>query len=176
MDFEHVVLEQVLCSITTRFSRHVWLTKPALELLLQQISQDPSGSMLRRLLAFRKSLGEFESSVQQGEQMLWTTSSRWFIHLFIHSSIHSFIHWLWYWCVLGMLKYTIFDVTWQEALSYLFFICTLQFIECWTVSWWTMRIWSVSIWPTLNEISKIITKWKCWLKRTPTIWGTSFAK
>ena len=56
MDFEHVVLEQALCNITARFSRHVWLTKPALELLLQQITQDPSGSMLRRLLAFRKSL------------------------------------------------------------------------------------------------------------------------
>ena len=69
MDFEHVVLEQVLCSIATRFSRHVWLTKPALELLLQQITQDPSGSMLRRLLAFRKSLGEFESSVQQGKKL-----------------------------------------------------------------------------------------------------------
>ena len=66
MDFEHVVLEQVLSNISSRFSRHVWLTKPALELLLLQISQDPSGSMLRRLLAFRKSLGEFESGVQQG--------------------------------------------------------------------------------------------------------------
>ena len=71
MDFEHVVLEQVLSNISSRFSRHVWLTKPALELLLLQISQDPSGSMLRRLLAFRKSLGEFESGVQQGGYINW---------------------------------------------------------------------------------------------------------
>ena len=76
MDFEHVVLEQVLCSITSRFSRHVWLTKPALELLLQQITQDPSGSMLRRVLAFRKSLGEFESSVQQGTLIACSTVMR----------------------------------------------------------------------------------------------------
>ena len=65
MDFEHVVLEHALNNITSWFSRHVWLTKPALELLLQKITQFPSGLMLRRLLAFRKSLGEFELSVNQ---------------------------------------------------------------------------------------------------------------
>jgi len=70
MDFEHVVLEQALSHVTARFSRHVWLTKPALEMLLQQISLDPSNSMMRRLLAFRKSLGEFESSVQQVHRVL----------------------------------------------------------------------------------------------------------
>ena len=65
MHFEHVVLEQALNNITSRFSRHIWLTKPALELLLQKITECPSSSMLRRLLAFRKSLGEFELHVNQ---------------------------------------------------------------------------------------------------------------
>jgi hypothetical protein len=65
MDFEHVVLEQALDNITERFSRHISLTKPALELLLQKITQRPSGTMLRRLLAFRKSSGEFELNVRQ---------------------------------------------------------------------------------------------------------------
>jgi len=65
MDFEHVVLEQALNNVITRFSRHIWLTKPALELLLQKITEYPSGNMLRRLLAFRKSLGEFELNVHQ---------------------------------------------------------------------------------------------------------------
>ena len=53
MSFEHVVLEQSLSNVTNKFQRHIELTKPALDTLLQQITQDPSTSMLRRLLAFR---------------------------------------------------------------------------------------------------------------------------
>jgi len=63
MAFEHVVLEKALANVTNKLQRHLILTKPALDMLLEQISQDPSTPMIRRLLAFRKSLGEFERTV-----------------------------------------------------------------------------------------------------------------
>ena len=63
--FEHIVLECCLDHITKKFKRHLEIIKPALDVLLQQIAQDPATYNLRRLLAFRKSLSEFEQNVSQ---------------------------------------------------------------------------------------------------------------
>ena len=63
--FELVVLETALHSVTDKFKRHLNLLKPVLELLLRETSANPSASMLRRMLAFRKSLAAFEMSVTQ---------------------------------------------------------------------------------------------------------------
>ena len=63
--FEHIVLESCLYNITKKFKRHLDIIKPALDVLLHQIAQDPATYNLRRLLAFRKSLSEFEQNVSQ---------------------------------------------------------------------------------------------------------------
>ena len=64
-DFEHIILENALHNIVKKFKRHLEIIKPALDMLLQQIAQDPTTHNLRRLLAFRKSLSEFEQNVAQ---------------------------------------------------------------------------------------------------------------
>lgn len=64
-DFEHIILENALSNIVKKFKRHLDIIKPALDMLLQQIAQDPATHNLRRLLAFRKSLSEFEQNVAQ---------------------------------------------------------------------------------------------------------------
>ena len=45
--------------------RHLRIKKPALEMLLQQIEQCPETTGLKRLLAVKKSLLEFEQRVEQ---------------------------------------------------------------------------------------------------------------
>jgi len=64
-DFEHIILENALSNIVQKYKRHLDIIKPALDILLQQIAQDPATHNLRRLLAFRKSLSEFEQNVGQ---------------------------------------------------------------------------------------------------------------
>ena len=63
--FEHIILENCLSHVTKKFKRHLEIIKPALDVLLQQIALDPATYNLRRLLAFRKSLSEFEQNVAQ---------------------------------------------------------------------------------------------------------------
>ena len=63
--FEHIILESCLSHVTKKFKRHLEIIKPALDVLLQQIALDPATYNLRRLLAFRKSLSEFEQNVSQ---------------------------------------------------------------------------------------------------------------
>jgi len=62
-DFEHVILESALENVVNKFRRHITIKKPALEMLLQQIEQDPETNGLKRLLAVKKSLSEFEQRV-----------------------------------------------------------------------------------------------------------------
>jgi len=73
-DFEHIVLEAALSNIVNKFNRHLEIIKPPLDGLLLEIAQDPATYNLRRLLAFRKSLSEFEASVtnvmKEVEQLL----------------------------------------------------------------------------------------------------------
>ena len=63
-DFEQVVLETALENVVAKFSRHLHIIKPALEMLLQQVEANPETNGLRRLLAVKKSLAEFEQNVE----------------------------------------------------------------------------------------------------------------
>lgn len=63
-EFEHVILESALENVVNKFRRHITIKKPALEMLLQQIEQDPETNGLKRLLAVKKSLSEFEQRVE----------------------------------------------------------------------------------------------------------------
>jgi len=62
--FEHVILENALENVVRKFRRHLQIIKPALEMLLQQIEQNPETNGLKRLLAVKKSLAEFEQNVE----------------------------------------------------------------------------------------------------------------
>jgi hypothetical protein len=64
LDFEHLVLEQALEDVVRRFRNHLATIKPALELLLQQLEQNPETNGLRRLLAIKKSFAEFDQTVE----------------------------------------------------------------------------------------------------------------
>jgi len=61
--FEHLVLESALSVTVAKYERHIQIFRPAVDLLLQQIAADPNSSMLRRLLAVKKSLSDFELNV-----------------------------------------------------------------------------------------------------------------
>eukprot|EP00088_Acartia_fossae_P025069 TRINITY_DN25935_c0_g1_i1.p1 TRINITY_DN25935_c0_g1~~TRINITY_DN25935_c0_g1_i1.p1 ORF type:complete len:451 (+),score=50.32 TRINITY_DN25935_c0_g1_i1:123-1475(+) len=63
IEFEQKILESALAVTIEKFGRHLAMLSPAVDLLLQQIAEDPSSNMLRRLLAVKKSLGDFESNV-----------------------------------------------------------------------------------------------------------------
>lgn len=63
VEFEQKVLESALSVTVSKFERHIRLVKPAVDLLLQQIAADPNSAMLRRMLAVKKSLGDFETNV-----------------------------------------------------------------------------------------------------------------
>ena len=63
-DFEQVILETALENFVQKFRRHLQIIKPALEMLLQQIEANPETNGLRRLLAVKESLTEFEQNVE----------------------------------------------------------------------------------------------------------------
>lgn len=69
-DFEQVVLETALENVVNKFSRHLHIIKPALEMLLQQVEANPETNGLRRLLAVKKSLAEFEQNVELVSKVL----------------------------------------------------------------------------------------------------------
>ena len=56
----------IVCSSNTYLTvrRHLRIKRPALEMLLQQIEQHPETTGLKRLLAVKKSLLEFEQRVE----------------------------------------------------------------------------------------------------------------
>lgn len=62
--FELLVLETTLATVTNKFKRHLNLLKPVLDLLLTETASNPSAAMLRRMLAFRKSLNAFDMNVK----------------------------------------------------------------------------------------------------------------
>ena len=70
LDFEHIVLESALECVTVKFRRHLQIIKPALEMLLQEVEQNPETGGLRRLLAVKKSLAEFELKVESVMKVL----------------------------------------------------------------------------------------------------------
>ena len=80
-----MVLETALENVASKYSRHLEIIKPALEMLLQQVTEtgprhgltqtfvlcavcqveaNPETNGLRRLLAVKKSLAEFEQNVE----------------------------------------------------------------------------------------------------------------
>ena len=80
-----MVLETALENVASKYSRHLEIIKPALEMLLQQVTKtgprhgltqtfvlcavcqveaNPETNGLRRLLAVKKSLAEFEQNVE----------------------------------------------------------------------------------------------------------------
>ncbi|CAB4055934.1 MRS2 [Lepeophtheirus salmonis] len=63
--FEHIVLETALSEVMLKFNRRLEIIKPILDILLNETSTNPDASMLRRLLAFRKSLSVFQTNVEQ---------------------------------------------------------------------------------------------------------------
>ena len=63
-DYEIVILEIALENIVNKFRRHVRIKKPALEMLLLQIEQDTETHGLKRLLAVKNSLLDFEKRVE----------------------------------------------------------------------------------------------------------------
>merc|ERR1719154_517186 len=69
-DFEQVVMETALENVVSKFSRHLEIIKPALEMLLQQVEANPETNGLRRLLAVKKSLAEFEQNVELVSKVL----------------------------------------------------------------------------------------------------------
>ena len=69
-DFEHIVLESSLDNVVKKFQRHLEIIKPALDVLLHKVAEEPGTYNLRRLLAFRKSLSEFEQNVGQSLKLV----------------------------------------------------------------------------------------------------------
>ena len=70
VDFEHMLLEIAFESVINKFRRHIKIKKPALEMLLQQIEQNPETSGLKRLLAVKKSLLDFEQRVEHARKVV----------------------------------------------------------------------------------------------------------
>ena len=70
LDFEHVVLEYALENVVQKFRRHLQIIKPSLEILLQQTELNPETNGMRRLLAVKKSLTEFEQRVEHVKKVL----------------------------------------------------------------------------------------------------------
>ena len=70
VDFEHMVLEIAFESVINKFRRHIKIKKPALEMLLQQIELNPETSGLKRLLAVKKSLLDFEQRVEHARKVV----------------------------------------------------------------------------------------------------------
>jgi len=69
-DFEQVILETALEFVVQKYRRHLQIIKPALEMLLQQVEGNPETNCLRRLLAVKKSLAEFEQNVELVSKVL----------------------------------------------------------------------------------------------------------
>ena len=74
-DFEHVILENALEYVVQKFRRHLHIIKPALEILLEQIESNPETNGLKRLLAVKKSLAEFEQNVDLVRKTVWNILS-----------------------------------------------------------------------------------------------------
>jgi len=62
-DFEHIVLEKAIESVVEKFRKHLQIIKPALNLLLQEIEEHAETEGLKKLLAVKKSLAQFQQKV-----------------------------------------------------------------------------------------------------------------
>merc|ERR1719186_277759 len=62
-DFEHVIMEKAMENVVEKFRKHLQIMKPALEVLLQQIEENAETNELKKLLAVKKSLAQFQQNV-----------------------------------------------------------------------------------------------------------------
>ena len=69
-NFEHVVLETALENVVSKFKRHFNIIKPALEMLLQQTEENPETSGLKKLLAVKNSLTQFDQCLEHLSKIL----------------------------------------------------------------------------------------------------------
>ncbi len=60
---ENAVMESSLRVVSRKYRRQLNILKPMAEVMLQETAANPGAAALRRMLAFRKSLGAFEASV-----------------------------------------------------------------------------------------------------------------
>ena len=72
--FEMLVIDNALHTVIGKFNRHLTMIRPIFNVLLEETVASPSDKILRRILAFKKSLMSFESNV-----------------LFIEEAINSFL-------------------------------------------------------------------------------------
>merc|ERR1719186_1210457 len=61
--FEHVIIEKAMENVVEKFMKHLQIMKPALEVLLQQIEENAETNELKKLLAVKKSLAQFQQNV-----------------------------------------------------------------------------------------------------------------
>lgn len=62
-DFEHIVIEKAIESVVEKFTKHLQIVKPALDVLLQEIEDNAETNGLKKLLAVKKSLAQFQQNV-----------------------------------------------------------------------------------------------------------------
>ena len=72
--FEMLVIDNALHTVIGKFNRHLTMIRPIFNVLLEETIASPSDKILRRILAFKKSLMSFENNV-----------------LFIEEAINSFL-------------------------------------------------------------------------------------
>ena len=70
VNFEHVVLETALDCVVNRFKRTFGIMKPALEMVLQQTTENPETSGLRKLLSVKNSLIQFDQSLEHTVEII----------------------------------------------------------------------------------------------------------
>ncbi len=61
--FEAAVLEAAVSTVSRKYRRQLNLLRPMMDVMLHETTSSPSADALRRMLAFRKSLGAFETNV-----------------------------------------------------------------------------------------------------------------
>ena len=61
--FEMLVIDNALHTVISKFNRHLNMIKPIFKVLLEETVASPSDKILRRILAFKKSLISFENNV-----------------------------------------------------------------------------------------------------------------
>lgn len=65
-----LVLDNALHTVISKFNRHLNMIKPIFNVLLEETVASPSDKILRRILAFKKSLMSFENNVMFIEEAI----------------------------------------------------------------------------------------------------------
>ena len=65
-----LVLDNSLHTTIGKFLRHLSIVKPIFNILLEETVANPSDKILRRILAFKKSISMFEANVESMEKSI----------------------------------------------------------------------------------------------------------